>query len=203
VDFIHFTAWSMQLEEAVEYKVKRLADTLNAYTLHSRLFLVPYTYFDLAIMRAKVEFELILFRRFMARVAEKLARRIKAQALVTGDNLSQVASQTLSNLVSTSRAVSMPILRPLISFDKEEIMNLARTIGTYDLSIEPYKDCCAIIARHPRTRSRHDRLTAIEARAFPNYDEIVDQTLGDAICLEATAANTVRTAGPPVSCSQS
>src|SRR6185503_19377971 len=127
VDFVHFTASSMQLEEAHAYKVRRLADTLNTYTLHSRLFLVPYTYFDLALMRAGVEFELILFRRFMARVAEKLARRIKAQALVTGDNLSQVASQTLSNLVSTSRAVSMPILRPLISFDKEEIMNLART----------------------------------------------------------------------------
>ena len=186
VDFIHFTASSLQAEEAREYKVSRLARILNSSTLHSRLFLVPYTYFDLALMRANVEYELILFRRFMARVAEKLARRLKAQALATGDNLSQVASQTLSNLASTSQAVAMPILRPLIGFDKEEIMNLARRIGTYDLSIEPYKDCCAIIARHPRTRSRHDRLTAIEARVFPDYDKLIEQTLADAVCVEVS-----------------
>jgi thiamine biosynthesis protein ThiI len=185
VDFVHFTASSMQLEEAQIYKVTRLAQILNTYTLHSRLFLVPYTYFDFAIMRAKVEFELILFRRFMARVGERLAHRLKAQALVTGDNLSQVASQTLSNLVSTSRATSMPILRPLISFDKEEIMKLARRIGTYDTSIEPYKDCCAIIARHPRTRSRHDLLTSLETRLLPDYDKLIEQTLADALCLEA------------------
>src|SRR5439155_17989681 len=97
IDFIQFTATSMQPEEARQYKVWRLAQRLSDFTLSSRLFLLPYTYFDMALLRQKVEYDLILFRRFMSRVAEHLARRLKAQALVTGDNLGQVASQTLSN----------------------------------------------------------------------------------------------------------
>lgn len=184
VDFIHFTASPMSMEEAQSYKVARMAERLCDYTIASRLFLVPYVHFDLALMREKVDYELILFRRFMARVAERLAHRIKAQAIVSGDNLSQVASQTLSNLASTSRAVEMPIFRPLIGFDKEEITTLAERIGTYQDSIEPYKDCCAIIARHPKTRSRHEKLANLEARIFPDYSKLIDQTLADAICLE-------------------
>src|SRR6185503_18640171 len=99
-----------------------------------------------------VEYDLVIFRRFMARVAQALCHKLRAQAIVTGDNLSQVASQTLPNLVTTSQAVEMPILRPLIAFNKDEIVNLAMQIGTYEESIQPYKDCCAIISRHPRTR---------------------------------------------------
>jgi thiamine biosynthesis protein ThiI len=184
VDFIHFTTDSLSEAAARTYKVTRLAEHLTDFTLNSRLFLVPYVYFDLALMREKVEYELVLFRRFMARVAQQLARRLEAQALVTGDNLSQVASQTLPNLVSTSRAVEIPILRPLIGFDKEEITQLARKIGTYDLSIQPYKDCCAIIAQHPRTRSRHDRLTALEERLFPDYEALIEKTLADAVKID-------------------
>jgi thiamine biosynthesis protein ThiI len=187
VDYIHFTASSMQPEEARQYKVWRLARHLGQYTFHSRLVLVPYTYFDLALMNAgqEIEFELILFRRFMARVAEQLARQWGAPALVSGDNLSQVASQTLSNLVSASQAVTMPILRPLISFDKNDIVQLAQRIGTFELSIEPYKDCCAIISRHPRTRSNPEILAELERRLFPDYQKLIDQTLGGAITLEA------------------
>jgi tRNA uracil 4-sulfurtransferase len=184
VDFLHFTATSMQQEEALKYKVWELARRLSDYTLGSRLFLVPYIHFDMALMREKVEYELILFRRFMVRVAEKLAGRIKARALVTGDNLSQVASQTLSNIVSTSRAATLPILRPLIGFDKAETIAVAEKIGTYGISIEPYKDCCALISGNPKTRSRHARLAEMEARLFPDYERIIDLTLAEAICLE-------------------
>jgi thiamine biosynthesis protein ThiI len=183
VDFIHFTAVAMQPEEAQPYKVCRLAQRLSDYTLGSRLFLVPYTHFDLALMREPVDYNLVLFRRFMARVAEQLARRLNAQALATGDNLGQVASQTLSNLVSASRAVELPIFRPLLGYDKDEIMALAQQIGTYEMSIEPYKDCCALIAQHPRTRSQHERLAALEARVFPDYQKLIDQTLAEAVCL--------------------
>ncbi len=186
VDFIHFTATSMQQDEALQYKVWRLAEKLSEYTFGSRLFLVPYVYFDLALMREKIDYEVILFRRFMARVAAQLARNIRARALVTGDNLSQVASQTLPNIVSTSRATEMPILRPLIGFDKEEIMELARKIGTYDISVEPYKDCCALISGSPKTVSRHDRMEILEKRAFPDYQKLIDQTLAEAICLYTT-----------------
>jgi thiamine biosynthesis protein ThiI len=185
VDFIHFTASSISEEEARQDKIFRLAQQLSKYTVGSRLFLVPYTFFDFALLREKVEYDLVLFRRFMARVAEKLARRLRAQALVTGDNLSQVASQTLSNLVATSPATMMPILRPVLSHDKVEIIALAQQIGTYELSIEPYKDCCALITKHPRTASKHYELAEIEKRIFPDYDKLIDQTLDEAVCLEA------------------
>lgn len=186
VDFLHFTATSMQQDEARQYKVWRLAEHLRRYTLGSRLFLVPYTQFDVALVASgqHVEYDLILFRRFMARVGQTLARRIRAEALVTGDSLSQVASQTLPNLVTTSQAVEMPILRPLIAFNKDEIINLAMRIGTYEESIQPYKDCCAIISRHPRTRSRHATLAELEERLFPDYEKLIDETLKEAICLE-------------------
>ena len=184
VDFIHFTATPLQPEEALESKVGRLAQRLSEFTLGSRLFLVPYVHFDLALLRQKVNYELILFRRFMVRVAEVLTGQVRARALVTGDNLSQVASQTLSNLVSTSHAAVLPILRPLISFNKEETIALAEKIGTYQISIEPYKDCCALISSNPKTRSKHKALSALEARVFPDYRELIERTLADAICLK-------------------
>jgi tRNA uracil 4-sulfurtransferase len=191
VDFLHFTATTVHQEEALDYKVWRLARQLSEFTLGSRLFLVPYVYFDLALMRQRADYELILFRRFMARVAEKLARQIKAHALVTGDNLSQVASQTLSNIVSTSQATTLPILRPLIGFDKSETIALAEQIGTYSISIEPYKDCCALITSAPKTRSKHARLAELEARLFPDYEKLIDQTLAEALCLETSRPNPI------------
>ena len=186
VDFLHFTATSMQQDEALQYKVYRLAKILSRYTLGSRLFLAPYTQFDVALVGSgqEVQFDLILFRRFMARVAERLAQEIRAEALVSGDNLAQVASQTLSNMVATSRALDMPIFRPLVGFNKEEIIQLAQHIGTYRDSIEPYKDCCAIISRRPRTRSYHDHLSALEKRIFPDYDKLIEATLAETIRLE-------------------
>ncbi|MBI2928512.1 MAG: tRNA 4-thiouridine(8) synthase ThiI [Verrucomicrobia bacterium] len=184
VDFIHFSVTAETPEQVRQSKVWRLAQRLGDFTLGSRLYVVPYTYFDLALMREKVDYDLVLFRRFVARVAEQLAGQLRAQALVSGDNLSQVASQTLSNLVATSRAAEMPVLRPLLGFDKEEIISLAKKIGTYEISIEPYKDCCALISQHPRTSSKHERLAAMEARLFPDYQRLIEQTLAEAVCLE-------------------
>lgn len=184
VDFLHFTATSNQQEQARQEKVWHIADHLSQFTISSRLYLAPYINFDVALFGREVDYDLILFRRFMARVAEQLAPQTKAQALVTGDNLSQVASQTLSNIVSTSQAVRLPVLRPLLCFDKEEIVSLAEKIGTYQESIKPYKDCCAIIARHPRTRSDHVQLEKIEADLFPNYQKLIDQTLAETTSFE-------------------
>jgi len=104
----------------------------------------------------------VLFRRFLARVGETIAKEHGAMALVSGDSLAQVASQTLENLVSASKAVEMPIFRPLLGFDKEEIIDKAKSIGTYKISILPYKDCCALLSSHPKTRSRHEDLDALE-----------------------------------------
>jgi thiamine biosynthesis protein ThiI len=184
VDFIHFTVAHQTPEQARHSKVFRLAQRLGEATLGGRLYVVPYTYFDLALLRGQADYDLVLFRRFMARVAERLARQLGAQALVSGDNLAQVASQTLPNLVATSRAAELPVLRPLLTYDKEEIVSLAKQIGTYDLSIAPYKDCCALISRHPRTRSQHERLAELEARLLPDYERLIEQTLNDAVWLD-------------------
>jgi thiamine biosynthesis protein ThiI len=184
VDCIHFAASVTQYRRASEYKISRLVEHLSRITLRSRLYLVPYTHFELALLGGHTAYELLLFRRFMARTAEVLAERIGAQALVTGDNLGQVASQTMENLASFSRAVDIPVLRPLITYDKREIVDVARSIGTFDISVEPYKDCCAIISRHPKTRSRHETLTEEEAELLPGYGQLVERTLKDAVVVE-------------------
>lgn len=184
IDFIHFTANKIQADEARNYKVAEIAKILTRYSIHSKLYLLPYIHFNLAIVGKEVDYELILFRRFMVRVGERLAKSIGAQALVTGDNLGQVASQTLSNIVSTSLAVDIPIFRPLIGFEKNEIIAIAKKIGTHDLSIEPYKDCCSLISKNPRTSSRNDKLDMIEKNAIEDYNKIIEDTIRDAQVLE-------------------
>jgi len=183
VDFIHLTATRVQQTRAEDELVARIARQLSRYTLRSRVYLIPYTHFDMAIMGQGTGYDVVLFRRFLARVAQTLAQELGAQALVSGDSLGQVASQTLENLVSTSRAVDIPFLRPLIGLDKQEIIDIARRIGTYELSIQPYKDCCALLSENPRTRSYHDELSRIEAQLMPNYEQLIQDTLSEMVCL--------------------
>ncbi|MCF7805029.1 MAG: tRNA 4-thiouridine(8) synthase ThiI [Candidatus Marinimicrobia bacterium] len=184
VDFIHFTANQVQQNQAENYKVSKLARELSHYTLRSKLYLVPYTHFEFEIMGDSMEYELMLFRRFMIRVAEALANQNKIQALVTGDNLAQVASQTLENIVSNAQAVDLPILQPVLTYDKHEIVALAKEIGTYQLSLEPYKDCCSILSKHPKTITNHDQLSHLEQDIFSDYAGLIEQTLDDAVVLE-------------------
>lgn len=184
VDFIHMTATQTQQEWAQTNLVCQLAQQISRFTLRSRLYLVPYIHFDIALLTRETGYELILLRRFIARTAQALAREIGAQALVTGDSLGQVASQTLENMVTNSRSVELPILRPLISYDKQEIINLAREIGTYETSIQPYKDCCALVSQNPRTKSSHKQVAAIESQLFPNYPELITATLKDMVSLK-------------------
>jgi thiamine biosynthesis protein ThiI len=184
IDFVHFTATRVQQTRADEELVARIARQLSRYTLRSRLYLLPYTHFDLAMMGHNSGFDVVLFRRFMGRMAQRLARETGAQALVSGDSLGQVASQTLENLVSTSQATEMPLLRPLIAMDKQEIIDTARRIGTYELSIQPYKDCCALLSENPRTRSSADVLERMEAEFMPDMDKLLEQTLAEQVCLQ-------------------
>jgi len=195
VDFLHLSASAAPGPDAAGSVVARLAARVSRYSLRSRLWLAPYVHFDLALPGDRTGYELVLFRRFMARVAERLARRIGAQALVTGDSLGQVASQTLENLVSGSRSVSLPLLRPLLGFNKQEIIELSRRIGTYETSIEPYKDCCALLSRKPRTRSRHEDLEALERELLPDYEGLLDRTLADAARLELDSGRVAAAAG--------
>jgi len=184
VDFFHLSASHLRQQDIAASVVGRLAAQVSQYTQRSRLYIVPYTYFDLALSGLNSGYELVLLRRFMMRAAERLARHLRAQALVNGDSLGQVASQTLENLASSSSVVSLPILRPLIGANKDEIITLARQLGTYEISIEPYKDCCALIARNPKTRSRDDRLTQLETAQIPDYTCLLDKTFADMQCLE-------------------
>ena len=179
VDFVHYTASHVSKEEIIKSKIGRLTEKLSSATLKSTLYVLPSTYFDLAIAGKNVSYELILFRRFMARSAEKLSEKLNVHALVTGDNLSQVASQTLTNIASTSRAIDMPVLQPVLTYDKEEIVNLATKITTFELSIEPYKDCCSIFQKNPRTVSDHQELTRMEKKLFPDYEKMINDTISD------------------------
>ncbi|MDQ2069370.1 tRNA uracil 4-sulfurtransferase ThiI [Natronospira bacteriovora] len=179
-DFIHFTATHQQQNDPESNKVVAMARHLSRFTIHSRLYLVPYTHFDLAMLASPSDYGVIMFRRFMARVAESLCEETGALALLNGDSLGQVASQTLENMVSKSRAVTLPILRPLVGLDKQEIVDIARRIATYENAIQPYKDCCALIEQSPRTRSRHERLESEESQAFDDYETLIQITLSEA-----------------------
>lgn len=184
VDFFHFAASHVPSTDIENSVVGRLAQQASRFCFRSRLYLVPYTYFDLALAGSHSGYELVLFRRFLMRVAEELAVRISALMLVTGDSLGQVASQTIENLVSASQHIKIPVLRPLIGFNKQEIIELARRIGTYNISIEPYKDCCSLIGKNPRTKSRHENLQVLEAAVFSDYERLISDTLNDMTCLQ-------------------
>lgn len=183
IDLLHMPASHVDRQQLGSSPVARLAQRLSCYCLRARLYVVPYTYFDLAVADRRSGFEALLFRRFLLRVADQLARRIGSSALVTGDSLGQVASQTLENLASTTEAVDTLVLRPLIGMNKQEIIDLAQAIATYEISIQPYKDCCALLTSRPRTRSSVARLKALE-QGINDYQLLIANTLGDAICLE-------------------
>jgi len=181
VDWLHMSAVPVTEAGFVDSLPDRLAQQLSRYTLRSRLFVVPYTHFDLALKGKTTGYEPMLFRRFLFRVGEALAARTSAVSLVTGDSLSQVASQTIENLITVDKAVDIPVLRPLIGMDKQEIMDLAARIGTYEMSIEPYKDCCALYTRRVRTRTRDHVLSSMEESDFPSAASLVEASLSDAL----------------------
>ncbi|VAW41052.1 tRNA 4-thiouridine synthase [hydrothermal vent metagenome] len=179
VDFIHFTASNIHTSKLETYKVARIAQRISEFAGRVRLYLVPYTHFDLALMDKSLDYDLILFRRFMARVAEKMANEVYAQCLVTGDNLGQVASQTMENIVSMTKSITMPVLRPLLTYNKEEIVTLSRKLDLFELCVEPYKDCCALISNSPKTKSLDEKLTHIETTFLPDYEQLIHDTLAE------------------------
>ena len=143
-------------------------DLVRLLTRHqyvSDLYLVPFVEIQRHIMtRAPASYRVILYRRAMLRIAEAIAKKANAQALVTGENVGQVASQTLSNMRVIEEVTSLPILRPLAGDNKEEIINEARRIGTYQISIEPYEDCCSVfVPKHPETRANLEKVREIES----------------------------------------
>jgi thiamine biosynthesis protein ThiI len=184
VDWFHVSATHLQARDFSESVVGRIASRLSRHTMCSRLFTVPYTHFDLELGGLDTGYEPVLFRRFLFRVAEELGRKIGSAALVTGDSLGQVASQTLENLIASAKSTDMPLLRPLLGLGKQEIMDLAKQIGTYEISIEPYKDCCALYSRNVRTKTLDAVLTDMEERIFGDYRSVITRTLDDVMWAE-------------------
>ncbi|WP_395376110.1 tRNA uracil 4-sulfurtransferase ThiI [Marinicella sp. W31] len=179
IDCIHFSASHIGPQQLKDYKVARIVQIISRYSGRVRLIVVPYTHFDMALMAQNIGYDVMLFRRFMARVAEQYTQDINTQALVTGDNLGQVASQTLENITALDQAVEVPILRPLLTYNKQEIIELNRQLGLYDACREPYKDCCALISSHPKTKTRDYILSRIEEQQIPDYQDLIKQSLDD------------------------
>lgn len=162
--FIHFH--SAPFASALsEEKALDLAEVLCEYQDPSLLISIPFGEIQRQIVAAvPEEYRVILYRRMMLRMAQALAREYRCLALVTGESLSQVASQTLSNLAAIESVATLPVFRPLIGMDKMEIVDQARKIGTFEISIRPHEDCCSfMIPKHPRTRSRAEDLERIES----------------------------------------
>ena len=145
IEGLHFHSYPYTNEQAKE-KVIELAKTLSAYTMGLPLFTVSVTHIQEAIHeKCAPELMITLLRRFMFRIAERHALKIKAQCLITGESLGQVASQTIEGMTSSNSVVEkLPVLRPLVGFDKNEIIERSVKIGTYDISILPYEDCCTV-----------------------------------------------------------
>jgi tRNA uracil 4-sulfurtransferase len=181
--FVHFHSYPI-LSRASQEKVRELVTLLTRYQYDSRLLLVPFGEIQQqVVLSVAPPLRVVIYRRLMMRIAEALARRHRAQALVTGEVVGQVASQTLENLTAINQVVTMPVLRPLIGTDKDEITAEAERLGTYPISIIPDQDCCTLFTpRHPATKARAGDVLRAEA-GLP-IDDIVNRAVDSAVSEE-------------------
>ena len=163
--FVHFHSAPFQ-DKTSQEKVRQLLNVLTRHQFNSRLYLVPFGEIQRQIVASVARpLRVVLYRRMMLRIAEAIARKEKAKALLTGESLGQVASQTLDNIAVIEQAARLPILRPLVGMDKQEIIDQARRIGTFEISSIPDQDCCQLfVPKHPATKARFQDVEADEAR---------------------------------------
>jgi len=180
VTFVHFHSYPI-LSRASQEKVRELVTLLTRWQQRSRVYLVPFGEIQQQVVLAVPgPMRVVVYRRLMMRIAEAIARARGAQALVTGDVVGQVASQTLENLAVVGAVGTMPIFRPLIGMDKDEITAEAIRLGTYPISIVPDQDCCTLFTpRNPLTRARLDEVEAAE-QALP-IDDLVARAVREAV----------------------
>jgi thiamine biosynthesis protein ThiI len=178
--FVHFHSYPI-LSRTSQDKVRTLVERLTEHQLRSRLHLVPFgAVQQKVVVSVPPPLRVVIYRRLMMRIAEKLAWKTGAHALVTGDSVGQVASQTIDNLAVVDAVATMPILRPLIGFDKEEITSEAQRLGTYETSIIPDDDCCTLFTpRYPTTRASRDVVDAAEAEL--DVAALVDEAVRAAV----------------------
>jgi thiamine biosynthesis protein ThiI len=177
VNFVHFWGGGALPGESSVHVARALVERLVPYQFTARLYLVPFEPVQREIVRgAPEQYRLLLYRRMMLRIAERIARRNHAQAIIAGDSLGQVASQTLQNMVAVGAASPMPVFRPLAGDDKQEILTLARRIGTFEVSEEPFHDCCPLFM--PRSPALYASASDLEeAETGLNVMEMTKQAL--------------------------
>lgn len=180
INFVTFNSFPFTSKQALE-KIKELTNILTDYTGKSRLYTINILKLQEEInSKTRKEYATILTRRVMMRLSERLANSMQYQALITGESLGQVASQTLGGLTCTNASVEkLPVFRPLIGMDKTEIIDIAKEIGTYEKSIEPHEDSCVIFApKHPVTNPKLEDILAEEAK-IENYEELMDEIFSE------------------------
>ena len=180
INFVTFNSFPFTSKQALE-KIKELTNILTDYTGKSRLYTINILKLQEEINgKTRKEYATILTRRVMMRLSERLANSMQYQALITGESLGQVASQTLGGLTCTNASVEkLPVFRPLIGMDKTEIIDIAKEIGTYEKSIEPHEDSCVIFApKHPVTNPKLEDILAEEAK-IENYEELMDEIFSE------------------------
>ena len=163
ISAVHFHSYPYTSDRALE-KVKTLAKLLSESCCGIRMHIVPFTKIQMEIHeRCPEEYSTLIMRRYMMRIAEQVARKEGAEALITGESIGQVASQTMQALGTTDCVVDMPVVRPLIGMDKVEIIDIARKIDTFETSSLPYEDCCTVFTpRHPATHPKMDKIELSE-----------------------------------------
>ena len=176
IDAVHFYSYPYTSERARD-KVVELAKLVSRYAGTIHLYLVPFTDIQMTIYDKCPSTETtVLMRRLMMKIAERIAKETGSQALITGESIGQVASQTIESLCVTDDAVTMPVFRPLIGFDKEEIIEKAQKIGTFETSILPYEDCCTVfVPKHPVTKPKVDKLR--ESEALVDFEPLIEAAI--------------------------
>ena len=174
--FVHFHSYPLVDRSSIE-KAGELVEHLTRHQYESNLFLAPLAEIQKKIiLSAPPSYRVVLYRRFMVRITEALANRNRAKAIITGESCGQVSSQTLENIAVVDQSAGMPILRPLIGANKEEIVNMAQAIGTFSTSILPDQDCCTLfVPKHPETKANLETVLRLEEDL--SVDEMVQEAL--------------------------
>ncbi len=174
VDLLHVYALNSP-DSALKGKLEEIAKKLGNIEIGTKIYLVPFHYFSLSALKIDKRYELVMFKRFLLKLAEKIAEENNYQAIVTGDSLSQVASQTIENINAISYGINLPVFRPFVGYNKNEIIEKSIKYGFYELSIEEYKDCCSIVSKNPATKSNRDIIEKMEKEI--NMDKIIDDSI--------------------------
>ena len=176
INAVHFHSYPYTSDRAKE-KVLDLARILSESCCGIRVHIVPFTKIQMEIHeKCPEEYTTLIMRRFMMRIAEKVARQENSEALITGESVGQVASQTMTALGTTDMVVNMPVFRPLIGFDKEEIIAVSEKIGTFETSSLPYEDCCTVFTpRHPATHPKMEKI--LEGESKLDIDGLIDEAM--------------------------